>query len=136
MAGDTTKESRNMKRIATVLPLALILCSCASSKKMHIGTWEATGITEDGYVLKLARNNKAQVTTPEGVYQGEYAIDYAKTPTRLDVTWDGRTTKCILEFLDKERFKIIGVSSSGKLRPLTFEPAEDIVIFKKVKKSK
>ena len=124
-----------MKRIVIVLPLALMLCSCASSKNTHIGTWRATGIAEDGYMVKLAGKNKAEVTTPEGVYPGEYTIDYTKTPTRLDVTWDGKTVRCILEFLDKERFKIIGESDPGKLRPFAFEPAEDIVVFKKVKES-
>lgn len=113
-----------------------MLCSCGSSKKRHIGTWEATGISEDGYTVKFARNNKAEVTTPEGVYPGEYTIDYKKTPARLDVAWDGKTVKCILEFLDEERFKIIGESDPGKLRPLAFEPVEDVVVFKKVKKGK
>lgn len=128
------KESRNMKRIAIVLPLALVLCSCASSKKMHMGTWRATGITENGYVVEFAKKNKAVVTTPEGVFPGEYAIDYTKTPTQLDVTWDGKTVRCIVEFIDEERFKIIG-SDPGKLRPFAFAPAEDVVVFRKVKKS-
>jgi len=126
-----------MKRIAIILTLAVMLCSCASSKKRHIiGMWEATGITESGYAVKFARKGKAEVTTPEGTFSGQYVVDYAKTPARLDVTWDGKTVKCILEFIDKETFKIIGESNPGKLRPLAFEPAEDVVVFKKVKKSK
>lgn len=125
-----------MKRLVIVLPLAVMLCSCASPGKRHIGTWEATGIAENGYAMKFARNNKAEVTTPDGIYPGQYVIDYTKIPVRLDVTWDGKTVKCLLEFLDKETFKIIGEDDPGKLRPLAFEPAEDVVVFKKVKKSK
>jgi hypothetical protein len=125
-----------MKRIAIILPLALILCSCSSAKKKHIGMWDATGVGEEGYSVTFEGKGKAQVTTPEGVYPGEYIIDYAKTPVRLDVAWDGKTIKCILEFLDDERFKIIGQSDPSKLRPLSFEPAEDVVVFRKVVKSK
>lgn len=121
-----------MKRMAIVLPLAVMLCSCASTKSKHIGTWRATGIAEDGYAVKLARNGKAEVTTPEGTYPGQYVIDYTKQPVRLDVMWDGKAVKCILEFLDKNTFKIIGQSDADKLRPLAFEPAEDVVVFKKV----
>lgn len=124
-----------MKRIAIVLPLAVMLCSCASPEKRHIGTWEATGIAESGYAVKLARKGEAEITTPEGTFSGQYVIDYTKIPVRLDVTWDGKTVKCILEFIDKETFKIVGESDPGKLRPLAFEPAEDVVVFKKVEKS-
>ena len=125
-----------MKRIAIVLPLALMLCSCASSKKKHIGTWQAAGISESGYFVKFARRGQAEVTTPEGTFPGAYIIDYARTPVRLDVTWEGKTVKCILEFIDKETFKIIGEDDPGKLRPLAFEPAEDVFVFKKVSRSK
>jgi len=125
-----------MKRIAIVLPLAVMLCSCALPEKRHIGTWEATGIAESGYAVKFAGKDEAEVTTPEGTYSGQYVIDYTKMPVRLDVTWDGKTVKCILEFVDKETFKIIGESDPGKLRPLAFEPAEDVVVFKKVEKSR
>jgi len=125
-----------MKRIAIVLPLAVMLCSCASLKKKHIGTWEATGIAESGYAVKFARKGKAEVTTPDGIYPGRYVIDYTKEPVRLDVTWDGKTVKCILEFLDKKTFKIIGQGDPAKLRPFAFEPAEDVVVFKKVETSK
>ncbi|MBN2271180.1 MAG: hypothetical protein JXN61_11235 [Sedimentisphaerales bacterium] len=125
-----------MKRIVIVLPLAVMLCSCGSPKKKHIGTWQATGITESGYAVKFARRDKAEVTTPDGIYPGRYIIDYSKEPVRLDVTWDGKTVKCILEFIDRDTFKIIGQSDPGKLRPLAFEPAEDVVVFKKIKRSK
>jgi ABC-type uncharacterized transport system auxiliary subunit len=49
-----------MKRIAIVLPLAVMLCSCASPEKKHIGTWQATGIAESGYAVKLARKGRAE----------------------------------------------------------------------------
>jgi major membrane immunogen (membrane-anchored lipoprotein) len=136
LGGWCNERELKMKRIAIVLPLAVMLCSCASSEKKHIGTWQATGITESGYAVKFARKGKAEVTTPEGVYPGRYVIDYTKEPVRLDVTWDGKTIKCIMEFLDKKTFKIIGQGDPDKLRPLAFEPAEDVVVFKKVETSK
>lgn len=125
-----------MKRMAIILPLALILCSCSSGRRKHIGMWDATGVGEEGYSVQFKSKGKAQVVTPEGVYPGEYAIDYTQTPIRLDVTWDGKTVKCILEFLTDERFKIIGQADPGKLRPLSFEPPEDVVVFRKIVKSK
>jgi len=136
LGGWCNEREPKMKRIAIVLPLAVMLCSCASPKKRHIGTWEAAGIAENGYAVKFARDGKAEVTTPEGTYPGQYVIDYTKEPVRLDVTWDGKTVKCILEFLDKNTFKIIGQGDPDKLRPLAFEPAEDVVVFKKVETSK
>ncbi len=125
-----------MKRIAIILPLALILCSCSSARKTHIGRWNAITPGEEGYSVEFKGKGKAQVTTPQGVYPGEYIIDYTNTPIRLDVTWDGKTTKCILEFLDDERFKIIGEVDPTKFRPLSFEPVENVVIFRKIEKSK
>lgn len=98
--------------------------------------WDAMGVGEEGYSVKFESKGVAQVITPEGVYPAEYVIDYARTPIRLDVTWDGKTTKAIIEFLDDERFKIIGESDPKKFRPLTFEPAEDVVVFRKVVKTK
>jgi hypothetical protein len=133
MACDSRKWSRNMKRIAVILPLALILCSCAGRR--HIGMWSATGVGEEGYSVKFENKGVAQVITPEGVYPGTYVIDYTQEPIRLDVTWNGKTTKCIIEFIDDQRFKIIGESDPNKFRPLTFEPGEDVVVFRKVGKT-
>jgi hypothetical protein len=49
------------------------------------------------------------------------------------VTWNGRTSKCILEFLeDNKKFMIIGEDEPDKLRPVAFEPAEEVVVFQKM----
>ncbi|MBN2138424.1 MAG: hypothetical protein JW720_11515 [Sedimentisphaerales bacterium] len=124
-----------MRRLCIVLPLVLITCSCVSpEQRRHIGRWEATGVGRDQYVIVFAANDKAQVTTPNGTYDGTYLIDYTTTPIRLNVTWDDKTVKCIMEFLNDESFKVIGEDEPGKLRPLDFEPAEDIVVFVKTDK--
>ena len=121
-----------MKRMVIVLPLVVMLCSCSSATKRHLGKWEAAGIGVERYAVDFANKGKAEVTTPEGIFPGQYIIDYSKTPIRLDVSWDGRTIRCILEFLDEGSFKIIGEDDPAKLRPLDFKPEEDVVVFRKI----
>ena len=123
-----------MRKIAIMLLPGLLLCSCASSKRRHLGTWDATGIGQDQFTVKFIDKTAVEVTTPDGTFAGEYVIDYTQTPIRLDVTWDDKTVKCIMEFLDDDSFKVIGEDEPAKLRPLSFNPVEDVVVFEKRQK--
>lgn len=122
-----------MKRLIIVLSLAVMLCSCAPANRRHIGEWKSIvpGIGE----LSLKIDQKTvEMTTPEGVQSGEYAIDYGKTPIWLDVSWGGEIVRCIIEFIDRNTFRIIGEDDAGKPRPSSFAPEEDVVLFQRVKK--
>ncbi len=126
-----------MNRFSILLLLAaFVLSSCASSSRRHLGTWEATEFHEGKYALTFTEDEKTQVTTPEGTYSGEYIIDYSKRPIHLDVVWKDQTVKCLMEFLGKDSFRIIGEDDAGKLRPLKFEPEQEVVVFKKTNKKK
>jgi hypothetical protein len=122
-----------MKRLIIVLPLAAMLCSCAPANRRHIGEWKSIvpGIGE--LSLKIDRKT-IEMTTPEGVQSGEYTIDYGKTPIWLDVSWGGEIVRCIMEFIDRNTFRIIGEDDAGKPRPSSFAPEEDVVLFQRVKK--
>jgi len=122
-----------VKRLIIVLPLAVMLCSCAPANRRHLGEWKSIvpGIGE----LSLKIDQKTiEMTTPEGVQSGEYTIDYGKTPIWLDVSWGGEIVRCIMEFIDRNTFRIIGEDDAGKPRPSSFAPEEDVVLFQRVKK--
>jgi len=98
--------------------------------------WDATGIGQDQFTVNFIDKTAVEMTTPDGTFAGEYVIDYTQTPIRLDVTWDGKSMKCIMEFLGNDSFKVIGEDDPDKLRPLSFNPVEDVVIFDKRPKKK
>jgi hypothetical protein len=122
-----------MKRLIIVPSLAVMLCSCAPANRRHVGEWKSIvpGIGE----LSLKIDQKTiEMTTPEGVQSGEYTIDYGKTPIQLDVSWGDEIIRCIMEFLDRNTFRIIGENDADKPRPSSFAPEEDVVLFQRVKK--
>jgi hypothetical protein len=122
-----------VKRLIIVLSLAVILCSCAPANRKHLGEWKSIvpGIGE----LSLKIDQKTiEMTTPDGVQSGEYTIDYGKTPIRLDVSWGDEIIRCIMEFIDRNTFRIIGEDDANKPRPGSFAPEEDVVLFQRVKK--
>jgi hypothetical protein len=122
-----------MKRLIIVLPLAVMLCSCASANRKHLGEWKSIvpGMGQVG--LKIDRKT-VEMTTSDGVQSGEYTIDYGKTPIWLDVSWGGEIVRCIMEFIDRDTFRIIGEDDANKPRPSSFAPEEDVVLFQRVKK--
>jgi len=125
-----------MRKIAIMLLPGLLLCSCASSKRRHLGTWDATGIGQDRFTVNFIDKTAVEMTTPDGTFAGEYVIDYTQEPIRLDVMWDSKSMKCIMEFLGDDSFKVIGEDDPEKLRPISFNPVEDVVIFDKRPKKK
>jgi len=122
-----------MKRLIIVLPLAAMLCSCAPANRRHLGEWKSIvpGIGE--LSLKIDQRT-IEMTTSDGVQSGEYTIDYGKTPIWLDVSWGGEIVRCIVEFIDRNTFRIIGEDDVDKPRPSSFAPEEDVVLLQRVKK--
>lgn len=124
-----------MKRLFIVPLLAFVLCSCAPTNRRHLGTWEATGM-RDYYVIAKISDKAIEITTPDKTYSSEYMIDYTKTPMWLDMAWDKKMVRCIMEFIDKDSFRIIGENEADKPRPSAFEPAKDVVLFQRMEKKK
>jgi hypothetical protein len=122
-----------MKRLIIVLPLAAMLCSCAPANRRHLGEWKSI-VPGMGQVSLKIDERTVEMTSPDGVQSGEYTIDYGKTPICLDVSWGGEIVRCIMEFIDRNTFRIIGEDDAGKPRPSTFAPEEDVVLFQRVKK--
>jgi hypothetical protein len=87
-----------------------------------------------GQVSLKIDQRTVEMTSPDGVQSGEYTIDYGKTPIQLDVSWGGEIVRCIVEFIDRNTFRIIGEDDAGKPRPSSFAPEEDVVLFQRVKK--
>src|SRR4030042_1445174 len=114
-----------MKRLIIVLPLAVMLCSCASPNRKHLGEWKSI-VPGMGQVSRKIDQRTVEMTTPDGVQSGEYTIDYAKAPIWLDVSWGGEITRCIMEFIDRNTFRIIGEAEADKPRPSSFAPEEDV----------
>jgi len=122
-----------MKRLIIVLSLAVMLCSCAPANRRHIGQWKSI-VPGMGQVSLKIDQRTVEMTSPDGVQSGEYTIDYGKTPIQLDVSWGGEIVRCIVEFIDRNTFRIIGEDDAGKPRPSSFAPEEDVVLFQRVKK--
>lgn len=122
-----------MKRLIVVLPLAVMLCSCAPANHRHLGQWKSIVPGIGQMSLKIDQRT-IEMTRPEGVQSGEYTIDYTKTPIQLDVSWGGESVRCIMEFIDRNTFRIIGENDADKPRPSSFAPEKDVVLFQRVKK--
>jgi len=122
-----------MKRLIIVLPLAAMLCSCAPANRRHIGEWKSI-VPGIGQVSLKIDERTVEMTTSDGVQSGEYTIDYGKTPIQLDVSWGGDIVRCIVEFIDRNTFRIIGEDNANKPRPSSFAPEEEVVMFQRVKK--
>jgi len=122
-----------VKRLIIVLSLAVMLCSCAPANRRHLGEWKSI-VPGMGQVSLKIDERTIEMTTSDGVQSGEYTIDYGKTPIWLDVSWGGEIVRCIMEFIDRNTFKIVGEDDAGKPRPSSFAPEEDVVLFQRVKK--
>ena len=122
-----------MKRLIIVLPVALMLCSCAPANRRHLGEWKSI-VPGIGQVSLKIDQRTIEMTTPDGVQSGEYTIDYGKAPIQFDVSWGDEIVRCIIEFIDRNTFRIIGEDDAGKPRPSNFAPEEDVVLFQRVKK--
>lgn len=125
-----------MKKLTIVLVLmASVLCSCASSKRKHLGTWKVT--TPDGDIVAHITAETIRLEMPDYTSTGRYSIDYAKTPVWLDfMNDDGETVRCIVEFPDKDSFRVIGEGDDNEPRPSVFAPAERVLLFKRVENQK
>jgi len=122
-----------MKMLIIVLSVAVMVCSCAPANRRHLGEWKSIVPGIGDLSLKIDQKT-VEMTTPEGVQSGEYTIDYGKTPIQLDVSWGGEIVRCIMEFIDRNTFRIIGEDDADKPRPSSFAPKEDVVLFQRVKK--
>lgn len=125
-----------MKKLSIVLLLmTFALCSCASSKRRHIGTWKTT--TPDGVIAADITEETIRLEMPDYTSMGRYSIDYTKTPIWFDFMNDeGQTVRCIMEFPDKDSFRVIGESDDDRPRPSIFAPPERVLLFKRVKGKK
>lgn len=114
----------------------IFLCGCSGStiNSQHIGTWEADILNEFMLVWTLDETT-ITFATSGNTETGSYAIDYTQVPISLDVVIDGEKTRCIIEFIGDDTFRITGEDDEGEPRPVMFEGAEDILIFNRVKEN-
>jgi uncharacterized protein (TIGR03067 family) len=113
--------------------LSIILCGCAksSSKKQHIGSWEAMVLNNQK--LSWTFDDKTLISKTGYVsFTNTYTIDYTKTPICIDLIFPNSTVKCIMKFQNDDTFKIAGVKSMNS-RPTSFENAKDTLVFKRKK---
>ena len=65
-----------------------------------------------------------------------YKVDYLTTPIQLDVQYgeSGKTSRAILDFLDKDTFRATGVDNDNAPRPTQFDakdPNAETIIFRR-----
>ena len=114
---------RGTFRIVLSLLATLILSACVFNEqpKDHVGAWEGKAFsilktlnptytfTEDGMVQEMHPGD----ASPK---EGTYKVDYAKSPTWIDITWaDGGVQTGI--------FRFVGAGKSGMEMCLVFGPA-------------
>ena len=122
-----------MRRLIVAIPLALVLCSCARTNQRHIGTWRSIvpGMGELTWAIG-DKTIEMAATNPDEKESGQYTIDYARTPIELDITLPGKTIRCIMEFIDKDSFKVVGEKDPNEPRPGSFEPERDVILFTRI----
>lgn len=123
-----------MTRLYLFCLFLVVLCSCSdNSEKMHIGRWEATIPTEEKIALVFEETTVEGSTLRGDSWQTDwtspYKIDYSKKPIWLDVTTPEGKSRCILEFIDSNTFRMAGRNDEDGPRPSTFEDSEMVVTF-------
>ena len=123
-----------MNRFAVVLALmTLMLCSCASSSRRHIGTWDI--VSEDTPTTARFADETVDIIMADEALSYKYVTDYTKTPIWIDVTTEDGLVRGIMEFVDKDRL-MISSNGTNEPRPTGFESADDVVVLKRVKTGK
>ena len=120
-----------MKRLLIALPLVLMLCSCASKNRGHLGTWDARWGDESGTATVTEDTFTLTGEDPSEVISIRYTIDYSKDPIWIEMTANNDSAKGIMEFLGKDAFWL-AVTEDGGPRPTAFTSADNIGIFKRV----
>ena len=85
----------------------------------HIGTWEA---------LNYANQ---KITFGHETASGTYEIDESQNPNWIDINFsDARNAKGIIEFMDKNTFRIQLTDHVAKPRPVAFDQKEQLILRK------
>jgi len=120
-----------MKKLLIALPLALVLCSCTSKNRGHLGTWDARWGGESGTATLTENTFTLTGEDPSESISLQYTIDYTKDPIWIDMAAGGESALGIMEFLGKDAFWL-AITEDGGPRPTAFTSADQIGIFKRV----
>ena len=118
-----------MKRLMILLPLVVVLCSCAAKNRRHLGTWDVRW--DDDVATARFTEETFDLTSEDFSESIQYTIDYTKDPIWIDLTANDDLAEGIMEFLGKDAFWL-AISEDGQTRPTAFTSADTIGIFKRV----
>ena len=97
-------------------------------KNSHLGTWIGTSQHDDRVKLTIVPQMMKIESDGETQF-GEYSIDYTKTPIWFDYNDGEDIYKAILEFIDKDSFRL---SEPEKERPDSFAGLGDVIVLRRV----
>jgi len=119
-----------MYRIATVL-MILLLSSCSHTHPSFVGSWECDHGRSGAYVWNVTQDQIEMEFQGEGGSLG-YSIDHTQSPIWLDLHRPGKDPMCIIEFVDKDTFRVTGLDETES-RPKTFPESYDTLVFKRMR---
>lgn len=122
-----------MKKKLYFLAMILLIISCTSKNKMHIGKWEVINhnveINQDEEIFIEIFDNTFQFIIDSEEMNGEYEIDYTRNPIWIDLFIDDERVKCIMEFFGNDSFRLVG---DDEKRPDSFDDEDEMLIFKRI----
>ena len=106
----------------------LSLSACDSKSNTILGKWEITfpGIDESA-TMEFGDDGTLKFILGVDTYEMTYEIDYSYTPDHIDLTFEDETLETIIEFPDKNTFKMQwNLGTELQPRPTAFSDAETI----------
>lgn len=122
-----------MKISYATLLLVLLSSSCSHTPNRFIGDWVSENPFPGVFMWSVGESNIV-ATGVGSVITWSYTVDCTKEPIHVDLWSDKKTSRCIVEFLGNDRFRIVGEDNSEKERPSSFDtnnPHAEIILFKR-----
>ena len=114
----TTKIPTNPPQENTTVPVVTPEVSTVTPGGKIIGSWDCLDQQSNSGVLRFDSDGTLAVSTAGPEFAGTYTSDFSTTPVSIDLTFEGRTTLCILEFNDDNHMRIDGTENEP--RPTSF----------------
>ena len=99
----------------------------------HVGTWEGSNYANQKISFVMKSDKRVFIICDNETVSGPYEIDVNKSPNWIDIYYnysDAKNAKGIIEFMDKNTFRIQLTDHVAKPRPVAFDQKEQLILRK------